>query len=104
MREHGGIIVDGVQTGSTARCPHCGGHFQIASAGTLAEARKTMGEMARPRIHCVKCNRLTCGRESCDPAIHGCVPLEARLEHTEGTKTKYDDAIADMKAKGAHLL
>jgi len=104
MKEHGAIITDGIQTGTTNRCCHCGGHFIVASDGTLLEARKTLGEMARPRISCLKCGRLTCGRDSCDPRIHGCVPLEARLEHTEGRRTTYDDAIAAMKAKGAPLL
>jgi len=104
MKEHGAVIVDGVQSGSTQRCPHCGSHFIVAQNGTLLEARTSLGDMARPRVSCMKCGRLTCGRECCDPRIHGCVPLEARLEHVEGKKTLYDDAIADLKSKGAPLL
>lgn len=105
MREHGAIITDSIQTATTNRCPHCGSHFQIGGEEIkLAEARITLGDIAQPRISCLKCGRLTCGRPCCDPRIHGCVPLEARLEHAEGKKTTYDDAIADLKAKGAPLL
>jgi hypothetical protein len=99
MREDGAILVDGVQSGTTAHCPHCSGHFLIASNGTLTQGRSALGEMARPRVFCRKCGRLTCGRLCCDPAVFGCIPIEARLEHTEGTKTRYDDAIQDLRRR-----
>ena len=103
MTEHGAILIDGIQRGTTQKCPHCGGHFLIAAAGDLQTAQRTMGEVARPRVHCRKCGRLTCGRNGCDPAI-ACVPLEARLEHTEGRATTYDDAIQSLEDRGVVIL
>jgi len=104
MREHGAIIVNGIQTGTTQNCPHCNSHFVVASNGTLAEARRSgLGDLARPRVWCRKCDRLTCGRPGCDPAV-ACIPSEARLEHVEGKKTRYDDDIDRLKARGAPLL
>ena len=82
MREHGAIIVDGIQQGSTAKCPHCGGHFLIAKSGTLEEGQTALGKMATPRIFCNKCGRLTCGRKCCDPVI-ACLPFEKQLEIIE---------------------
>jgi hypothetical protein len=102
MTEHGAIIIDAVQVATTNRCPHCGGHF-LAAKGNLEAARQQLGEIARPKTHCLKCNRLTCGRPGCDPAI-ACIPIEARLEHAEGTRTRYDDAIADAEQRGVSIL
>jgi hypothetical protein len=43
---------------------------------------------------------VTCGAKDCD----ACVPLEARLEHAEGAKTRYDDLIGELTAQGACLI
>lgn len=43
---------------------------------------------------------VTCGNPVCDE----CVPLEARLEHSEGRKTRYDDTIRELIANGATLI
>lgn len=88
MREHGGIIVDGVQVASTLRCPHCGAHFESQPGS------------GKRRAYCMKCRRVTCGNPVCDH----CIPIEARLEFFEGTKTLYDDKIRELIAEGATLL
>jgi hypothetical protein len=88
MLEHSGVIVDGQQVASLLQCPHCGGHF---------ESRRGSG--AR-RTFCLRCTAVTCGAPACDP----CIPLEARLENAEGTKTRYDDVIRSLTAEGAILL
>lgn len=103
MTEHGAIIVDSIQQATTRRCPHCGGHFLVAQSGNLAAGRAALGEMARPRIHCQRCGRLTCGRPGCDPSL-ACLPLEARLEHREGKRTQYDDAIELIAQRGLPIL
>lgn len=104
MREDSVILQDGVQMGTLQRCPHCQGHFIIAAAGTLFMAKQSaLSDMAKPRIRCPKCDRLTCGRMCCDPAI-ACVPFEAKLEASEGKKTSYDDAMEDMRQKGLLFL
>ena len=87
-REHGGLIVDGKQVGSTLQCPHCGGHFLIVPGS------------GKRRTFCMRCHAITCGAPSCDP----CIPLEARLEFKEGTKTSYDDVIQSYIAEGATLI
>lgn len=88
MREHGAVIIDGCQVASTLQCPHCGAHFDsIPGSG-------------KRRAWCTRCHAVTCGAVVCDE----CVPLEARLDHAEGTKTKYDDVIRQLKAEGAVLL
>ena len=102
MTEHGAILVDGIQQGSTNRCPHCGGHFLVAQSGSLKMAKESLGDMAKPRAYCKRCDRLTCGRAGCDPSF--CVPLEARLEHVEGTPTRYDEAIRQIEEKGLVIL
>lgn len=86
--EHGGIIVGGQQVASTKQCPHCGQHF-VSMAGSGIR-----------RAWCTRCQAVTCGDLVCD----ACVPIEARLEHAEGTKTKYDSVIAELAAQGASLL
>lgn len=88
MREHGGILIEGQQVASTLMCPHCGGHF---------ESRPGSGKR---RTFCLKCAAVTCGDPKCDP----CVPLEARLDHAEGRKTRYDDVIKELVGEGAVLL
>lgn len=70
----------------------------------MSDAQKTMGNVAAPRVFCRKCGRLTCGRRCCDPVLFGCIPLGARLENQEGSKTRYDDAIQDAKDAGVVLL
>ena len=90
MREHGAVIIDSIQRGTTQRCPHCGGHFLVAASGDLATARSTLGSMARPKINCLSCGRLTCGRTAC---VVACIPLEAQLEHAEGKRTRFSELI-----------
>ena len=88
LREHGGIILGGQQVASTTQCPHCGAHFvMVPGSGTR-------------RAWCTRCHAVTCGSVACD----ACVPLEARLEHAEGSKTRYDDQIRELEASGAILL
>lgn len=79
MREHGAIITDGIQTASTQKCGHCGGHFIVVKSGYLP--------------YCHQCDRITCGRLACLEHI----PLEAQLEYAEGKKTQYDDAIRKIR-------
>jgi hypothetical protein len=106
VREHGAILVDGLQAATTLRCPHCGGHFVYAK-GKLEEGKKLLGNAALPKVYCRKCDRLTCGRPCCDPDVVGCIPLEARLEFREGSDSrivKYDDPILELQARGLPLL
>jgi hypothetical protein len=87
-REHGGIVVDGKQVGSTLQCPHCGGHFvSIVGSGIR-------------RTYCVRCQAVTCGKPCCD----ACIPLEAKLEYVEGSKNHYTDTINDLIKEGGILL
>ena len=88
MTEHGGIVCDGQQVASTLQCPHCGTHF-VSMRGSGAR-----------RAWCVRCQAVTCGALACD----ACVPVEARLEHAEGGKTRYDETIRELTAGGATLL
>jgi hypothetical protein len=88
VREHSGILSDGVQVVSLLQCPHCGGHFE------------SMPGSGKRRTFCLKCSAVTCGNPACDP----CVPFEARLEHAEGAKTRYDSVIRQMTSEGAILL
>ena len=89
LQEHGGVVVDGHQVGSTLQCPHCGAHFHSVP-----------GSGAR-RAWCTRCNAVTCGNPICD----ACVPIEARLENAEGKKTRYDDTIRELiQQDGAVLL
>lgn len=91
-REHGAIIEDGRQIGTTLKCPHCQCHFlSVPGSG-------------KRRAWCQKCMRVTCGRVECDPHKVGCIPAEARLEHVEGRKTKYDDLIAQLEREGGILI
>lgn len=104
IKEHGGVIVDGIQAGTTLRCPHCGGHF-LLSKGNLEVAKRTLGALARPKVFCVKCDRLTCGRKGCHPDVVGCIPIEARLEYAEGKRDpRYLEAIEKMLAESIPLL
>lgn len=99
--EHSAILLDGIQSGTLQRCPHCGAHFLVAAHGTLAQAKQSaISDIAHPRVYCTKCDRLTCGRPGCDPVLVGCVPKEARLEHLEGKKTTYDEVIEKLLGKG----
>lgn len=86
--EAGGILVDGVQVASTHQCSHCSQHFVMVPGS------------GRVRGFCTRCQALTCGAAACMP----CVPAEARLEHAEGKKTRYDSAIRELIAEGAALL
>ena len=86
--EHGAILIGSVQVASTLMCPHCGSHF---------ESRPGSG---RRRTFCCRCQAVTCGAHACDP----CIPIEARLDHVEGRKTRYDELIQSLLAEGAALL
>lgn len=101
MPEHGAVLIDGVQRGHTQRCPHCGGHFLVASHGTLAEAKQSpISDVAYPRAFCQRCGRLTCGRPCCDPAKF-CVPHEVKLEYREGKRgTQYDELLQLLESRG----
>lgn len=88
MKEHGGILEDGIQTSSTQSCPHCGAHF-VMKRGS-----------GKRRAMCLRCMAVTCGRLECD----ACIPIEARLDHIEGTKTLYDDKIKELVGQGGVLL
>jgi hypothetical protein len=101
MKEHGAILIDGIQRGTTHNCPHCNGHFLVAASDiSLSDARKTMGNLAYPRVFCQKCGRLTCGRPGCNPEVYACVPLEARLDHYEGRVTKYTPDMIELVVDG----
>lgn len=88
MREHGGLIIGGIQVATTLQCPHCGGHF-VSQKGS-----------GKRRAFCIRCKAITCGKHVCDV----CIPIEAKLEHTEGSKTLYDDKIKELLQNGAVLL
>lgn len=98
--EHSAFLQDGVQVGTLQRCPHCQGHFLVAKADSLFLTKQSaLSDITRPRIFCMKCDRLTCGRACCDPTI-ACIPFEAKLEASEGTKTRYDDQMEDLRQRG----
>jgi len=98
--EHSVILQDGIQRGTLQRCPHCQGHFIVSAAGDLFQAKQSaLSDISHPRIFCLKCDRLTCGRQCCDPAI-ACVPFEAKLEASEGTKTRYDGEMEILRERG----
>ena len=87
-REHGGLIEGGRQIASTLQCPHCGGHF-VSVKGS-----------GKRRAFCIRCRAITCGAYACDV----CIPIEAKLEHIEGSKTLYDDKINELLGHGAVLF
>lgn len=84
MRENGAIIIGDRQVASTLRCCHCGSHW-TPKPGSGIE-----------RGFCLKCMNPTCGHRDCDP----CIPFEAWLEHQEGKKTVYTEAILARQAAG----
>ncbi len=88
MREDGAILDGARQIATTLQCPHCGGHFDSFPGS------------GKRRTFCLKCCATTCGNPHCDV----CVPAEARLEHAEGRRTKYDDEIRRLTAEGGVLL
>jgi hypothetical protein len=76
----------GVEQFDTKQCPHCGRHFRIAP-GSPALAR---GEV------CMRCGgKLTCGDPRCDV----CVPFEARMDHLNGRRTRYDDVLRKLAGR-----
>lgn len=105
IHEHSAILIDGIQSGTLQRCPHCNAHFIVAAHGTLAEAKQSaISDIAYPRIFCVRCGRLTCGRPGCDPSQPwGCIPYESRMEHMEGKVTLYEDGIESLLSTGRGL-
>lgn len=70
MREHGGILSDGIQVASTIMCCHCGAHF-VSQRGSGIK-----------RGYCLNCSAITCGKEPCMT----CIPFEAQLEIMEGNQ------------------
>lgn len=74
---------NGRQEIDTVQCVHCGYVWEFIPGS------------GRGRGFCLKCNGMTCGAETCNV----CIPLEARIEHLEGTKTKYDGTIVDVFGK-----
>ncbi|HXP88840.1 MAG TPA: hypothetical protein VN841_29230 [Bryobacteraceae bacterium] len=78
--EHGAILVDGIQIGSTRKCVHCGGHFQMLRGSGVT------------RGWCMRCGGVTCGSARCD----ACIPEEARLDHAEGQRNSYSGVILDQ--------
>ena len=79
-REDGAVVIDGHQVASTQQCVHCGGHFEM-----IRGSGKTRG-------FCLRCHGVTCGHANCD----ACIPMEARLDHMEGKRSRYTDAILDQ--------
>lgn len=73
----------GRQEVDTVQCVHCGFVWEF------------MPGSGRQRGFCMKCKGMTCGAKECME----CIPLEARIEHIEGTKTKYDGLILDIFGK-----
>ncbi len=86
--EHGAILIGSMQVASTLMCPHCGVHFELRPGS------------GKRRTFCGRCRAVTCGAHACDP----CIPLEARLDHAEGRKTRYDELIRTLLAEGAAIL
>lgn len=72
----------------TQQCVHC---------GAVWEFRPGSG---RTRGFCVRCMGVTCGNPACD----ACVPIEARLDHMEGRKSRYTDTIQQLIREGALVL
>jgi Zn-finger nucleic acid-binding protein len=74
---------DGNITESDTRsCPHCSAHFTMVKGSGVK------------RGWCPRCDAVCCGREECMI----CIPIEAKLDFVEGTKTAYDDKIRDAVA------
>lgn len=67
-KEHGAIIVDGVQVASTLQCVHCGAHWI------------PMRNSGMKRGYCTNCAGPVCGAEAC---MAHCVPFEKQLERME---------------------
>lgn len=64
-RVAGAILIDGVQTGETLQCCHCGMHWdRVPGSGTQ-------------RGFCLKCNGVLCGKERC---LSECKPFEKWLD------------------------
>ena len=84
--EHGGIVVDGRQVGSTEQCPHCGGHFlSVKGSG-------------KRRGWCTKCYAKTCGNPLCDI----CIPMAVALDFAE--RRKVQQRYADLIKQHGHLI
>ena len=88
MIEDGAVIVDGRQVSSTAMCVHCGMHFEMVRGS------------GKIRGWCMKCGGITCGQPDCDR----CIPLEARLDYAEGTKSSMTETIRQLIAEGASII
>lgn len=73
IRKPGGaIIIDGMHVADTLRCCHCG-KIWIPIVGS-----------GKKRGFCLKCNKVTCGAESCNT----CYPFEKKLDDYEKGKLK----------------
>lgn len=84
MREHGALLVDGVQVASTLACPHCSGHFTMVRGS------------GRKRGYCLSCGAVTCGSPECDV----CVPVEEKLNYLSGERVlpKYLERLVELGA------
>lgn len=76
-KEHGAIVLDGVQVASTKMCPHCGAHY-ISRKGSGIK-----------RTFCFRCGESTCGKQECE----ACIPLERWLETVERNWAKLNSSI-----------
>lgn len=76
-KEHGAIVLDGIQVASTKMCPHCGAHY-VSRKGSRIK-----------RTFCFHCGEATCGRAECET----CVPLEKWLETVERNWAKLNSSI-----------
>lgn len=78
-----GVDADGATVEADSRmCPHCGGHFAMVKGSGVK------------RGWCPRCNAVCCGKPECMI----CIPIEAKLDFAEGTKTAYDDTIREAVA------
>lgn len=86
MKEASGILLEGRQVASLVQCCHCAAHFEIVRGS------------GRIRGFCLQCNKVTCGKESCNI----CLPIEVRLDFQEGRKiaAKYLDGALMLQRKG----
>lgn len=70
QRDHGAIIVDGIEVASTKQCCHCGNHFLSVQGSGIR------------RGFCTRCMAMTCGNHACDC----CMPFEKKLDLFEKGK------------------
>ena len=83
-RADGALIVDGIEVAHFRQCPHCGCQWLSVKGSGIK------------RHFCTRCMAMTCGGEKCIE----CIPFEAKLEHAEGKRNKYTDAIIAQGIEG----